>query len=338
MKTSPKVRKFAIGAVKTVLLGILVAAIWTQLRRKTGEVDLVATFTAQWAEGRHLIFLAVLALMPLNWMLEGVKWRVLVRRFQPDYTALDGVRSVLCGVMLGFITPNKMGEFAGRLAHVQRAHWPKGITAGFWGGVAQFIVTYTVGVIFGLYAVHLWLQDHVDLPYGVLVASAVVTIAIACWTLLHLPRVIGWLERVPWIGGVMRRLSFQFTMQREHLGIILLITLVRYLVYVHQYILLFGFYGMDIGYGVLFQAVVTMLVLHTIIPSVPIMDLGVKGGVLAWLLIPAHTENLLGALSVIITIWIVNLMVPAIVGYLLILRSDARDLLRVRTYADLGEG
>ena len=61
-----------------------------------------------------LTFLAVLLLMPVNWMLEGLKWKLAAGQ-QVKLSFGNAMRGVLAGVTIGTATPNRIGEFAGRI-------------------------------------------------------------------------------------------------------------------------------------------------------------------------------------------------------------------------------
>ena len=74
------------------------------------------------------------------------------------------------------------------------------------------------------------------------------------------------------------------------------------------------FFGVDLPFEVLFASVSTMLVIHTMFPSVPFVDLGVKGNVLV-LILSRHSNNELGVVLAVFAIWVFNIIIPALVGY-----------------------
>tara|TARA_B110000037_G_C17010938_1_gene461264 strand:- start:662 stop:850 length:189 start_codon:yes stop_codon:yes gene_type:complete len=49
-------------------------------------------------------------------------------------------------------------------------------------------------------------------------------------------------------------------------------------------------------------------------PSVPFIDLGVKGNALV-LLLSILTDNELGIVLAVFSIWVINIIIPAIAGY-----------------------
>ena len=55
--------------------------------------------------------------MLVNWSLEAYKWGALVDRFQ-SLSFSKKLISVLMGLSIGFLTPNRIGDYAGRLRFI----------------------------------------------------------------------------------------------------------------------------------------------------------------------------------------------------------------------------
>ena len=99
---------------------------------------------------------------------------------------------------------------------------------------------------------------------------------------------------------------------------LLLLSALRFAVFIIQYYLLFQLFAVSISWWeCLWSVSITFFVL-AVIPSFAIADIGLRGEV-GIKLIGLFTINQLGILFTTITIWFVNLIVPAIIGSLLIL-------------------
>jgi hypothetical protein len=107
-----------------------------------------------------------------------------------------------------------------------------------------------------------------------------------------------------------------FGMQR--LGQLLLLSGARYAVFISQYILAFRLFGVDVS---LLNAVWIMSLVFlalAVIPSIVLLEVGIRGQV-SLQLVGLFTANSLGILLTSVTIWAVNLMIPALAGAVLIL-------------------
>ncbi|MDX5321117.1 MAG: hypothetical protein LPK45_08425, partial [Bacteroidota bacterium] len=65
-------------------------------------------------EGLVFVFL----LLFVNWAFETLKWKVLISEFEsPSF--LHAYKAIFTGALISLFTPNRMGEFAGRVLYVK---------------------------------------------------------------------------------------------------------------------------------------------------------------------------------------------------------------------------
>lgn len=93
-------------------------------------------------------FWLVIIFIFVNWGMEARKWQLLMKALQP-ISFFTAIKSVLCGVTLSLNTPNRIGEYGGRILFVNEGNRIKAITLSMAGGMAQLIVTMLMGC-FGL--------------------------------------------------------------------------------------------------------------------------------------------------------------------------------------------
>lgn len=89
------------------------------------------------------------------------------------------------------------------------------------------------------------------------------------------------------------------------------------MVFVIQYFLLFRLFGVSIEWWQSFCAVSVIFLVLAIIPTFAIAELGLRGKV-SLKLLGLFSANSLGISITTATIWLINLIVPAIAGSLLI--------------------
>src|SRR5690606_5376414 len=100
-------------------------------------------FTLQQKGGIALAL--VLILMLFNWGLEARKWQLLVRSLE-QISFLRAFSAILSGVSLSINTPNRIGEYGGRMLYLSNQNKLKSIAAAVVGSLSQLIIT----IIFGL--------------------------------------------------------------------------------------------------------------------------------------------------------------------------------------------
>lgn len=261
----------------------------------------------------------VLALMVLNWGLEAWKWHWLMRPVQPIGYA-RAMAATVAGTSIGLITPNRVGEFAGRVLFLDPEHRIQGGFATLLGSIAQFVVTLLVGGLLlgmGLWSpleaspVHVW---RVLLWCALLIGLAAVFLYFNPKALARL------LLAVPGLWRFERHAHVLDAFTTAQLTRVFLLSLARYAVFTAQFCIVLGALAQVPAMAAL-RAVPVVFLLTTLVPTMALTELGVRGSV-ALAFIPGDAA---GVLASTVLIWTINLALPAIFGAVLLV------LVRIRT-------
>ena len=87
---------------------------------------------------------SIVLLMFLNWFIEALKWKYLVRGLEKIST-WKAVESVFCGLTWAVFTPNRIGEFGGRVFFLSPRKRIMGVIAMSVGAMAKLVVTNVLG-------------------------------------------------------------------------------------------------------------------------------------------------------------------------------------------------
>src|SRR5690606_33009374 len=87
---------------------------------------------------------AVFFLMLLNWSLETFKWKLAVSKVQ-QVDFFTAFRAVLSGVSFSVTTPNRVGEYLGRVLYMKEGNRLKAISLTITGSISQLIITLIMG-------------------------------------------------------------------------------------------------------------------------------------------------------------------------------------------------
>jgi hypothetical protein len=262
---------------------------------------------------------AVVFLMFVNWSLEAYKWKLSVKRVQVISFFL-AFKAILSGVSFSVSTPNRIGEYLGRLLYMNEGNRLKTISITIVGSISQLIITLLMGlgglivlreqiVAHGLIS-GLWLKAVI---YGVAAVFLVLTLFY-----FRLSWFIRLTDRLPGsnrFGYLVKALEdFDATLLLQLLSL----SALRFMVFIIQYYLLFGLFNVDVTMAQAFWTVSVSFLVLAVIPTFAIAELGLRGEV-GIRLIGMFSSNNLGIWMSSMTIWLVNLILPAIVGSLLIL-------------------
>src|SRR5690606_19904953 len=89
-------------------------------------------------------FWSVIAMVFINWGLEARKWQLLVQPIQ-HMNFFTAYKSVLTGVALSINTPNRIGEYGGRILYIKEGSRIKAISLSIAGSISQLIITLLLG-------------------------------------------------------------------------------------------------------------------------------------------------------------------------------------------------
>ncbi|MEA3476783.1 MAG: lysylphosphatidylglycerol synthase domain-containing protein, partial [Bacteroidota bacterium] len=80
----------------------------------------------------------------VNWGIETGKWQYLIRKIE-NVPYIRAYKAVLSGVAISSFTPNRIGEFMGRVFILEKANRIEGILITILGSISQFLVTFILG-------------------------------------------------------------------------------------------------------------------------------------------------------------------------------------------------
>ncbi len=265
----------------------------------------------------------VLFLMLMNWGIEARKWQLQVISIE-TISFFQSFKAILAGQAMGFNTINRIGEPAARAAYLKDGNKIRGAVLSITGSMAQIIVTFLMGTLSMLYMRWYILSDDCQIE-GLSVFWLdgfiyVIGAGILLFTLSYfkLSGIIQLLERIPWVAKYRFFIEKLESVKVDELVRLLSLSLGRYLVFLLQYLLLFQVFGINLYWLDAFAMVGVMLTVLAVIPSMALAELGFRGKV-SLLLFGLLSNNSFGIIATAAGIWLINLILPAILGTLFIL-------------------
>lgn len=268
------------------------------------------------------LWLAIL-LMPVNWGLETFKWYVLVNRFQ-KLSFKKAFESVLSGLSLAMNTPNRIGEYGGRVVYLAPAFRMKGVALAIVSSVGQLLITLVFGWVAllimkpQLYQVQLSGTHFSAILLQVFQYSVLFFIIITGLFFFRMQLLAKMLKWIPWLK---EKLSFTEVLEnlsnRAYLQV-LFYSFLRFIVFALQYVLIWQALQADISWWQGFWSVALIFLVMAIVPSFAIADVGIRGKV-AISIAGLFSSNSIALLTGTVGIWLLNLVIPALLGSLLLL-------------------
>ncbi len=271
----------------------------------------------------------VLVLMVLNWILESRKWQILVDPLE-HVTLGRSFLAILSGLSLAVVTPNRIGEYAGRILYLKNIHKLRAITVTVVGSFSQLIVTIIAGICGLAWDIHFtagigphplvssfWEKISLFL-LGILTVGCVILY-------FRLDLIVNLFVRFRFLRRLRTLVLILGRFSSRDLRRVLALSGLRYLVFSIQYLFLLRLFGVELIWWQGLAMISLIFLIMAIVPTIALAEVAIRGEVSLFFL-GLLSSNTLGIASATVGIWFINLILPAILGSLL--------LLRVRVFQD----
>jgi uncharacterized membrane protein YbhN (UPF0104 family) len=229
---------------------------------------------------------------------------------------VESLQSVFAGLSVSLFTPNRTGEFLGRMILIKKELQLKSISLSIAGSMAQWIATLFFATLSAFFA---WQLQLVKIADSIFIFSIIV-LCLSCTIsifIFYRSTVIINIFRNTFINAVIQKIAVR-KISIKILHRILVLSFLRYIIFLLQYVILFKAFSVDVNIFYMLILVPCVITSITLIPTFAFSEIGIRGNVALYFL-SAYTANLLGIVAAAFVLWILNLMLPALIGGISIL-------------------
>jgi MFS family permease len=304
--------------IKVVIGLIFVTVIGYQLLHEKDLGAMWSSFLDRWSVEHAWMVVLAISLMPVCWLLEAKKWKLLMRPAL-GMTLGNALKAVLGGVALSLFTPNRIGEYGGRILFVPARYNWRAVIATLIGSFAQNLVSIAFGFVGGV----AFLVFSTIIPHSLRTGLGILTALILGFGVLiyfRIPAISLWAEKLKppsWLRRPWRALKYLQQITQRDLLIAIGFSFTKYLVFTTQFVLLLIYFGVDVPVFWIFGGVAVMYLMQTGVPLPPFVDV-VARSELAVLLWASFAVNELSVLAASFFLWVINLLIPAFFGLIAI--------------------
>jgi hypothetical protein len=286
---------------------LLIGGLWLQLKKY--PITAILT-TIRCNQQRVVALFCCILLMPFNWFIEAVKWKYINDYHQHPVSIGNAFKAVILGASAGLLSPGRWGEplarayYGGNDKIVSRTYW------NLPGIAAQWSITMIGG------AAYLFLYDPTKMS---LLLNVSLFVLIGLITLgmyyFHDQLFVTILNYRPLQSLLKIKQPILYINSKAKQAIFLL-TLSRFMVYLSQYIILIFYFSEQLSVPEIMMKMFFLFFLQSFSIFPGLIDIGIKGNIAIYLFANAFV-SVSDLLFVILFIWILNLFIPALIGYLL---------------------
>lgn len=264
-----------------------------------------------------LCFSVCLLLIPINWGIESYKWQLITEPVE-KISFKTAMHSVYAGVCLGNLAPGRATEFLAKIIFFKIENRPKITALHFINGMFQLCITYLFGLAALLIQLNQFNNENIWLAYTTS-TIAILIFGVFIFCLIKIDLILNFITKKLNKQQALDDFKYRFTIKKliQLFGL----SLIRYLVFSFQFILLlYLFHPTNFNFSI-FTGIALYYLVTTTIPMISVLEGPIRAAIA---LIVFHgsgiSDSALALASVLI--WLINIIVPSIYGYSILLKQN----------------
>lgn len=298
--------------LKASILVLTVLFVYNKLLTKNDSLQQFKTLAAQVSRNEVIYTMgAVVLLMVVNWLLESFKWQYLAKKLSP-ISIWQAIEAVFCGLTWAIFTPNRIGEYGGRVMFLPNRKRIHGVFAMAVGAFAQNVITNLVGILATLWFIWRFLNWNFWLFAGVTVLS-IVFLGLFLILYFNISALVNWLDKVSFLKKFRRFFDIMGRYNNKELLTVFGYSLARFFVFSFQYYLVINLLLPGLPFFNMIMTVLVFIFIQSAMPSLDLLDIGVRSFTAMHLFLYI-TNQQIAIIAAVSSIWLINLIIPAIIG------------------------
>lgn len=276
---------------------------------KLKEAPLILDVPMLFSKENRWYTVSLLLLMIANWSVEAIKWKRLIEPLE-KINFNQSLKGVLAGVTISIFTPNRIGEFAGRVFFLKQSDKIQATILSLIGSIAQLIVTLVAGIL-AFYILEKKYYDFFQIEtfvsVNLLFLIFLLLIALSAMVIYFV------LKKQPQSEKFKKYFDTLKLHSKKSLNTVLNLSILRYIIFSIQYYLALKIFGINGGVVIVFSLIALTFFVTSAIPTFALTEIAVRTGVAIYFfgtISDAHASILAASLF----LWMINLAIPSIAG------------------------
>lgn len=255
-------------------------------------------------ENNLILFACCGILMFVNWGIEAIKWKKLVRTLEP-ISFIQSYKSIFAGITVSIFTPNRIGEFAGKIFYLKKADKIQSTTLSFVGSVSQLFITLFLGfvalTIISFYNFDLRNTLSFKNIFYLFVSTASVIYIIYLGINKNTNRYY------------LKIKDAILSVHKKTIILLLIFSAIRYFVFSVQYFLLLQMFDINADIIITFSLISLVFFVSSAIPTFAFTEIVVRGASAIYFF-SFISNNSTAIVASSLLLWIINIAIPALIG------------------------
>ena len=301
-------KKYLSIIIKIVIVFFSFYFIYQQLVENKSFEELDISVLIDTVKKNKVYLVGVILMMFLNWLVEALKWRYMISKIE-NISIMTAYRAVFTGITVSTFTPNRIGEYGGRVFCLEKGDRIKAVFITVLCSMSQLLVT----ILFGSISLFI-LFDEILIDKTFLSVSLLILLNLfLLFSYFNISHIVNFLGKFKLIKSFKKYLEVLVMYNYKDLIIAFIYSNTRYFIFSLQFIILLHVFGINISFMDAILSVMLIFFFITITPTITIAEIGVRGSVAIFVL-GLFSSNDIAILSSTTLLWLINLIIPAIIG------------------------
>jgi len=307
-------RQTIFSALKVVVLGVFAYLIYQKIYLEDGWTLFLDSFFRIDTSENYLFIALAMILIPINTIAESKKWMTVTKPIA-NLSLWNSFKAISLGSSMGIITPSRMGDYAGRLYGINRKYTLQALASNVYCSLSQNIVNLSTGFI------ALALDATLTQGLSTYLTTPIITLGLVFTLILVIvyyffDLVVDFATKVNYISKWLINKGLDNSPMKLSIAALnknMMWSVVRYIIYFTQYILIAKAFEFNISMGAMAAGASILFLIQTGLVLPPILGFIARGE--AALVVCSDYGVQAGViLSGGLILWIFNLLIPALIG------------------------
>ena len=301
-------KKYLSIIIKIVIVFFSFYFIYHQLVENKSFEELDISVLKDTVKKNKVYLVGVILMMFLNWLVEALKWRYMISKIE-NISIMTAYRAIFTGITVSTFTPNRIGEYGGRVFCLEQGDRIKAVFITVLCSMSQLLVT----ILYGSISLFI-LFDEILIDKTFLSVSLLILLNLfLLFSYFNISHIVNFLGKFKLIKSFKKYLEVLVMYNFKDLLIAFIYSNTRYFIFSLQFIILLHVFGINISFMDAILSVMLIFFFITITPTITIAEIGVRGSVAIFVL-GLFSSNDIAILSSTTLLWLINLIIPAIIG------------------------
>jgi uncharacterized membrane protein YbhN (UPF0104 family) len=305
--------------IKTIIfLGVLYS-VFLLIRQKGGDIQAIReSFSLIYSPKNIPLLVLVLLLTPINWAFESWKWQKLASKVE-NITFWEAYRGVLVGLAFSTATPMMLGDYVGKILMLKSDKRLQSIGAILLGNGMQLYVSLLFGAISYLFFI-IWSKPTPVFLHLSIVFCLIIALFIGLLLSFNFHRVGSLSTKNRLFQYILKHLNVLKYYNIIELRNVFFIAVARYAVFTIQFLIVLKIFEINLPISILLAGIGIVFLAKTFASVLNFLgDLSVRELTSVYYFSYFDINASLIA-SATLMIWLINVLLPIVVGSLFVLQ------------------